>query len=250
MNTFVTFQTLREATFDRRQRTARVVIITEGLGNLRDKNYYTKEAVLSAAKVFNGKPFFLDHPTEEEEDARPERSVRDQAGYFFGPNREALEIGTVRDPDTGAPLTACFANLRFDNSSAGKDAFEKVVTAIEYQQRFPASKDVYAGISVNGRGVSEAGSIDGMQVHKVVEIKDALSADIVTKPARGGKFLSIIQEAARTRAWLRGRRAAGRSGMKTKSGTKDAEPRRARATQEAERPKPPVPNRRLSPPSL
>ena len=51
------------------------------------------------------------------------------------------------------------------------------------QQQFPNSKDVYAGISINGGGVSHPGTIKGMRVNMVTEIQEAFSADIVTKPA-------------------------------------------------------------------
>src|SRR3990167_933866 len=190
----------REAQVDVRQRMVRCIILTEGIGNLKDKNYYTREAVASAAQVFNGKQFFLDHPSETEEHDRPERSVRDLGGFFY-----RTELGMTKDPDTGDPLAACFATLRFDNSTAGRDAFEKVKMAIEHQQMFPRTKDVYAGISINGGGLSEPDTINGMQVNKVTKIQEAFSADIVTKPARGGRFLSLIQEAERLSAWKRAR---------------------------------------------
>ena len=126
--TFIT--PLREATINANG-DARVCIITTGLGNLRDRNYYTDEAITSCVSLFNGKQFFLDHPTETEESDRPERSVRDLAGYFYD-----TSVGTVRDPVTNETLKACFASLSFDESDAGRTARAKVAKAIEYQRKF------------------------------------------------------------------------------------------------------------------
>lgn len=171
---------------DASTRTARVILITEGLGNLRDKNYYTKDAVASAVQVFDGKQFFVDHPGADEEENRPERSVKDLAGYFSD-----TALGEVKDPDTGEPLAACFATLHFAESQPGQLALDQVKTALQYQQQFPGSKDVFCGISINAGGISEPGEIEGMEVNVVRQIDDAFSADIVTKPARGGRFMTL-----------------------------------------------------------
>jgi hypothetical protein len=190
-----------------KDRTAKVVLITEGLGNLRDKNYYTKSAIESAIEVFNGKQFYIDHPDKEEEENRPERSVRDLAGYFSD-----TALGSVKDPDTGEELSACFATLHFAESDAGNLALQQVKTALQYQQQFAGGKDVYCGISINAGGISEPGEIEGMEVNVVHQIEDAFSADIVTKPARGGKFLAILTEADRVIASRVG--ALVRAGLK------------------------------------
>jgi len=185
-------------------RSARVVIISEGLGNLRDRNFYSAEAVASAVAIFNGKQFYIDHPSQSDEQDRPERSVRDLAGYFYD-----CSLGEVEDPESGERLKACFGTLKFDESASGQLAFDKVKTAIEYQKRFPNSKDVYAGISLNAGGASHPGTIDGQRVNVVTEIAEAFSADIVTKPARGGKFLALTQESFKAAARYRAKEARG-----------------------------------------
>jgi len=193
-----------EAMTDDDARTARVVIITEGLGNLRDRNFYAKSAVASCAEVFNGKQFYLDHPSKIDEENRPERSVRDLAGYFFD-----TQVGTIPDAESGEGLSACFATLKFAESEPGLLAYSQVKTALEYQKRFPNEKDVFCGISINGGGVSHPDKINGMPVNMVTEIKEAFSADIVTKPARGGKFLAMMQESAKLAKVLRTSRETG-----------------------------------------
>jgi hypothetical protein len=171
---------------DEKSRTAKVILITEGLGNLRDRNYYTKDAIAAAVEVFNGKQFFIDHPSADEEENRPERSIKELAGYFSD-----TAIGSIKDPETGEDLSACFATLHFAESHPGQLALDQVKTALQYQQQFKGTKDVYCGISINAGGISEPGEIEGMDVNVVHKIDDAFSADIVTKPARGGKFLTL-----------------------------------------------------------
>jgi len=178
--------------------TARVVIITEGLGNLRDRNYYAKTAVQSCADVFNGKQFYIDHPSKVDEENRPERSVRDLAGYFSD-----TQVGSIPDQESGENLAACFATLNFAESEPGRLAYAQVKTALKYQKKFPNEKDVFCGISINGGGVSHPDKISGMPVNMVTEIKEAFSADIVTKPARGGKFIAMMQEAQKLAKHLR-----------------------------------------------
>jgi hypothetical protein len=197
---------------DEQARTARVVIITEGLGNLRDKNFYTRPAIESAVKIFPSKQFYIDHPSRSEEEDIPERRIRDLAGYFVD-----AKLTTIRDPETGEDLAACVGTLRFSESEPGNLALAQVKTALEYQRQFPNSKDVYAGISINGGGVSHPGTIRNMEVNLVTEIQDAFSADIVTKPARGGKFLALMREAdkAREGRWVARRGEKGHA-MKLK----------------------------------
>ncbi len=227
---FEHFAPLREVQLDAASRTARVVIMTEGLGNLRDKNFYTADAVESAAKVFNGKQFFVDHPSAREEDDRPERSVRDLGGYFYG-----TELGAVRDPESGERLRACFATLKFADSEPGRLAYDQMREALEYQRRFPGSKDVYAGLSINGGGVSHPGTLRGMEVNMVTEIQEAFSADIVTKPARGGRFVALMREASRTAAWKRRRAREARAGRGAGMATVVVDPKVRKRIREAQR---------------
>jgi hypothetical protein len=167
-------------------RSVRCVLLSEGLGNLRDRNFYTKAAIVSAVPIFEGRVCFLDHPSATEDRDRPERSVRDLVGYF-GDVRE----GVVTDPD-GTQRAALFGTLYFDHSDAGDLAFRKVTAALEYARRFPQSDRHYVGLSINASGVSRPGDIPGLgSVNLIERIGDAFSADIVTRPARGGRFVAV-----------------------------------------------------------
>ena len=177
-----------EGSYDEAARTADVIIITEGLGNSRDKNFYTAQAIEDAvnAGVFEGAQSYADHPSKFDESNRPERSVRDLIGYYFGSN-----LRTVADPKTGAQVKAYAAKFKIQE---GCDwAVGLIKEAIDYSSKF---KGVYAGISINADGDTEPGNHNGEQVNLVKRITEAFSADVVTKPARGGKFLKLVEGAS------------------------------------------------------
>jgi len=167
----------------------RVVLITEGLGNRKNMNYYGPEAVASAPAVFEGKPAFLDHPSESDERDIPERRVRDKCGFFK--NCHVEEVGGV---------TACVGDLIFDSSDGGQMAYHKALSAIKYRDHFPNASSEYVGLSVNADGATEERrmEVDGetLEVNYVTRFTDAMSCDIVTSPARGGKFLALVESAA------------------------------------------------------
>jgi hypothetical protein len=166
-------------------KSARVVVLSEGLGNRRDLNFYSPEAIQSLARILDGRQAFMDHPTKGEEQDRPERSVRDLIGFYS-------DARAVQGPNG---RWRCEANLNFDDSQTGQLAFDKVKTGLEFARKFPGQE--YAGISVNGGGITEPATVEGERVNKVTEIKEIFSADLVTRPARGGKFLAITSEAKR-----------------------------------------------------
>ncbi|MFA5937358.1 MAG: hypothetical protein WC822_05810, partial [Candidatus Paceibacterota bacterium] len=58
----------------------KVALISEGLGNLRQKNYYGPEAIDSAREVYEGKCCYINHQDSIEEESLPERDIRDKAG--------------------------------------------------------------------------------------------------------------------------------------------------------------------------
>jgi hypothetical protein len=184
------FIPLREGDGGLGEHTAEVVLITEGAGNKVDRNFYPGEVIRDAAPVFEGSKCFLDHPTRSEEHERPERSVREQCGWF----------SNVR-PGQIDGRTALFGTLNFMSTPAGKEARGLVESAIRYQKQFPGSDKVLAGLSINGEGPShEEIREDGELWNCVDGIQKAISADLVTFPARGGKVLGF-REAERSASW-------------------------------------------------
>jgi hypothetical protein len=171
----------------------KIVLIDEGLGNRRNMNYYGPEAIESAVAMFEGKPCFLDHPSETEESDLPERTVRRQVGFY-----KNLRVEKLKQPQTGLMVDACVGELHFDQSVAGREAYAKALTALHYQQAFPGSPLQYVGWSVLGDGKAETRTmeVDGedVEVHYVTEFTEGDSCDMVTRAGRGGRALVAISE--------------------------------------------------------
>jgi len=170
---------------------AKVILISEGLGNRRDMNYYGPEAMASACAVFDGKQCALNHMGEAEEKNRPEGDVEKVIGYY-----KNLHVETVTD-SKGRKLSACCGELHFDLSQEGRNAYEKSKTAVQYNKDFPNSEEVYFGLSINAAGRSETREmvVDGetVEVNYVLEFEYGRSVDAVTMPGRGGKFVALVE---------------------------------------------------------
>lgn len=182
----------------------RTILIQEGIGNLRDAFYYSKEALQYAVdnKVFEGKKIFADHPSTEEEETRPERSVKDVLGHFENIkleeiNGRAMITGTVRVPQG--------PSFDWVRSTFGH--------AIEYSKKYP-DKD-FIGLSINASGDAEEISMHDLlkiapiathekimkaqeqgieQARITKKITDAISCDLVTQAGAGGKILNLIEK--------------------------------------------------------
>jgi hypothetical protein len=166
-----------------------VLLITEGLGNRNDMNYYGPEALASAPSAFEGKSCFLDHPSESEERDIPERHVLSKCGYFKNVRVEKVN-GTL----------SVLGELHFDISESGKQGYLKALSALHYRDEFPDLDSEYVGLSINSGGVREHRRIEWkgekLDVNYVTRFIDAFSCDIVTSPARGGRFLALVESVA------------------------------------------------------
>jgi hypothetical protein len=160
-----------------------VTLIKAGLGNRRDKNYYTPQALQDGVKsgLFEGLRAFADHPDAISEETHPERSVRDIVGIYT--NARYRE-------DSGGPRVV--GDLRVLRSA--KWLADMVDELVEMGQ---AGK---VGISINGRGQTvprtiKAAEADGsdMEVHDVQKFVDLRSADIVTEAGAGGGFQQLLE---------------------------------------------------------
>ncbi len=168
---------------------ARVVLITEGLGNRRNMNFYSSDAIMTAPAIFEGKSCFLNHPSASEDRDIPERRVQDKCGYFKNCRVESVD-----------GVAACTGELHFDLSEAGRDAFDKARTALHYRQEFPGIDSEYVGLSIHADGDWEDRSVqwqgETLQVKYVTRFTDAVSCDLVTSPARGGRILTLVESIA------------------------------------------------------
>jgi hypothetical protein len=184
--TLVFTPTLLEGTYNPATRTADVIIIETGMGNRRDKHYYGDDTLEDAVqhKVFDGAQAYADHPSASEETDRPERSVKDLIGYYSDSRL------TTRNGHN-----AISAKLKVQE---GHDwVIGLIKESVAYNQKFPDK--VYAGISINADGDVSPAQVNGQDVNYVHRITSVFSADVVTKPARGGKFLTLIESASGAR---------------------------------------------------
>ncbi len=185
------FVSFREASFDSKTRTVKTILVTEGPGNQRDRNYYTPQFIESAVRQYEGARAYLNHASESEYRNRPEGDVRELFGFYRN-----LHVIQMRDKQTGQMVAACAGDLVVDESRAGKDAMAKIEAQIAYSQIFPDSPEEYCGLSISGSGIRE-GQLDfkGQKWNRIVGVGQADSVDMVTRPARGGAFLALIESA-------------------------------------------------------
>lgn len=183
----------------------KTILIQEGLGNLKDGYYYTKEALASAVPIFEGKKIYADHPSAIDEQVRPERSVRDILGHF---ENVRLEEGV----DGQAMLTADVVTLPDDPYRWARALMRH---AVGYAKQYP-DKD-FVGLSINATGDAEPKEVSeflketelpksaipklqmaveqGLSTVKVVSVlHDAVSVDLVTEAGAGGKILQLLEQ--------------------------------------------------------
>lgn len=142
--------------------TFRVRIIDAGQGS---SGNYPPEVLKAAAeaRVFHaGTHFHIDHPTAEEAEARPERSVRTLAGEL------ATDAVWVEDAQG---LEAEFRPL--------PSLYETVAEVM----------------SLIGLSIRASARVDDDD--NVTELVEAFSVDLVTKAGRGGKILEVMESARR-----------------------------------------------------
>lgn len=171
---------------DRVKREVRCMVIREGAGNKRDRHFYGPEAIRDIARVIEGAQSYINHPTARQQQERPEGDVRELCGYW-----KDAAIVEGADGKKGVMATLCC-----DRSPAGDEALAKAEHAIQYAKEFPDLQEVYAGLSINGDGETEPRdmTIDGEDVEMLYVIAvTECGADVVTRPAREGRFLGLLE---------------------------------------------------------
>lgn len=135
------------------------VIVVEGRS--ANGNVYTRAALESGIKVFDGALMFADHPTSVEESQRPERSVRDVVGRVKAPY-----LGTTKDGKT-----------------ALRGKFQ--VSESENALRTKIAEGIIDGLSLRafGQGKRDKG---GDFVVEAFQANPFTSVDVVTVAAAGG----------------------------------------------------------------
>ena len=191
-----------------------VYLIEEGLGNFKDLFYYPADTIEAASSVFTGKKIYADHPAGDEEQTRPERSVRDILGYF-------QEVESAVDALGRACLKGNVKIVAGENFDWARDLMQE---AVEYSQQFDDQE--FVGLSINASGEAEDVDIQDLlndtsipdaskvklikalsegatTVRKVSAITDAVSCDLVTEAGAGGKVLAMIEQEKKMRTHKR-----------------------------------------------
>lgn len=164
-----------------------VDLIREGKGNSEDDQWYTSDAIkeMCESGVCEGMQAFADHPTESEEEERPERSVKELVGSYHD----------VRFAESSAKGRAegIFVPLTLDESHP---RYGWVITLAEAASRSTAPQPI-CGISLFGLSAGEDGTRPDGSFGRIVSMVRPSSADIVTTAGAGGGFIRQLMESAR-----------------------------------------------------
>jgi hypothetical protein len=194
------FSPFREAAATAESGTPQVVLITAGPGNRRDGNFYPPDVIQRDAGVFEGVKCFLNHPTRSEDEERPERAVQEISGWFSGvavsPNTEVTALVNYK------------GDLQGQLAEAAVEMQRCVEAAIAYGRQYPGTDKVLLGFSINAEGPSHVATAGDLiesypQYAAALALRDtwnvvdgiasAMSVDLVTFPARGGRVVGLTE---------------------------------------------------------
>ena len=150
---------LTEAKFDKGRAT--VIVIKPGFNATEDR-YYPAEMLKRDYKVFEGHKMYADHPTEQEDAERPERSIKD--------------------------WVATLSEVTVDESGVVTGIAEIVEPWLMQKLASLRDKGMLSemGISINAVGSASKGKIDGKDTLIIEKLVAARSVDFVTEPGAGG----------------------------------------------------------------
>jgi cation transport regulator len=153
--------TLAEAQVDSTKGIATITVIRPGFNATKDR-YYPKEVLARDFGIFEGVKMYADHPTAEEDRARPERSIKDW-------------VATLKN-----------VRVAKDGSVIG----EALIVEPWLQAKLAALRDKKMlsemGVSINSVGTASKGVIDGQKTEVIERLVRARSVDFVTEPGAGG----------------------------------------------------------------
>jgi len=150
---------LTEAKFDKGRAT--VIVIKAGFNATEDR-YYPLEVLKRDYGIFEGMKMYADHPTDAEDKARPERSIKDWVGT----------LSEVRCDENGVVtgIAEIIEPWMMQKLASLRD--KKMLSEM--------------GISINAIGSASKGTIDGKETLVIEKLVAARSVDFVTEPGAGG----------------------------------------------------------------
>jgi len=143
----------------------RVRLIEAGMS--ANRRLYEAAVLQEAVGLFDGVPAFCDHPTADEEERRPERSLRDKVGVFENPVWE----------DGG--IEADFIPI---------DPWLREVMLTSFNEGVPG----FVQFSINARGLAESEKDDKGSYQRVTRLLSVHSVDAVTTAAAGGRIIDVL----------------------------------------------------------
>ncbi len=161
-----------------------VVLIREGKGNSADGRWYTRDAIseLVSSGVCEGMQAYSDHPSLDEEEFLPERSVRDIVGSYRNVHLAESKTGLAEARATFVPIKG--------------DGYEWITTLAENAIANNASKPL-VGISLYGAAAGDDRERPDGSFGPVADLVRPTSGDIVTNAGAGGQFVKRLMESAR-----------------------------------------------------
>ncbi len=159
---FYSFVPLTEATVIDSKGRASIIVIKAGF-NTSQSRYYPKEVLQRDYGIFEGSKMYADHPTEAEDAARPERSIKDWVATLTEVSCD--ENGTV----TGV-------------ATVHEDWLKQKLASLSESGMLSEM-----GISIDAIGSASQGIIDGTETQVLERLVNARSVDFVTEPGAGGE---------------------------------------------------------------
>ena len=153
---------VKEGTFDKEKKEVVVVLIEAGV-NYNKRRYYPKSTVQEAAPLFAGLKMYLDHPTDQEEIEKPERSIQDW-------------LSTIKESwyEDGMALGRVHIHAPWLLENMADEVFRTEI-----------------GTSINASGRMHVGEINGVQMQIMDAIIDPKSVDWVTEAGARGRVLQL-----------------------------------------------------------
>ena len=131
--------------------------------NVSKEKFYTPDAIKDAVKVFEGVKMYADHPTDEDDKKRPERSIKDWAA-------------TLKNCKTSTSGNAC--GEAYINAGWLKEKAQALYEQGDLNQ---------LAVSILGVGKGSKGEVEGHKTTIIEGIVKGRSVDFVTEPGAGGR---------------------------------------------------------------
>jgi hypothetical protein len=158
-------------------------VIKSGWNKARSRHYPPEVLERDVPKVYpKGTQMFIDHPTTDEADRRPERSLGTLAAVFLE------DPWTVREDD-------------------GSITMRTTARVFSPWQPLIAEAWPHIGVSINGHGKGDYGEREGHTGLLMEELTYGQSVDFVTRPGAGGRVVGLLESAAATARSVGGRAA-------------------------------------------